>query len=246
MKPCILVPHYDHVTQFERILPRLLETGLPLVVVDDHSPHAAWDRLVALLRQSAPDAHLVRHAANRGKGGAVKTGLGAALDRGFSHALQIDADGQHDLDAVARLLEAATAMPDALICGKPQFDESIPKGRYYARFLTLGLCWVESLGREIEDAMCGFRVYPLHRVVPIIRRYRLGERMDFDPEILVRAVWEGIDLVYVPVRVIYPEEGRSHFLYVHDNLRITAMHLRLLAGMLPRAPALLRRKWRRR
>ena len=126
MKPCILVPHYDHVAQFERILPRLLETGLPLVVVDDHSPHAAWDRLVALLRREAPDAHLVRHGTNRGKGGAVKTGLGAALDRGFSHAVQIDADGQHDLDAVARLLEAATARPDALVCGRPQFDEVKP------------------------------------------------------------------------------------------------------------------------
>jgi glycosyltransferase involved in cell wall biosynthesis len=241
--PCILIPHYDHAAQFERILPRLLETGLPLVVVDDHSPDAAWMRLVELLDRSAPDAHVVRHAANRGKGGAVKTGLSTALDRGFSHAVQIDADGQHDLDAVARLLERAAEQPDALVCGLPQFDESIPAGRYYARFLTLALTWLECLGRQIQDAMCGFRVYPLERVVPIIRRYRLGERMDFDPEILVRAVWAGVDLVYEPVRVAYPEEGRSHFLYVTDNLRITWMHTRLVAGMLWRAPMLLRRRW---
>jgi hypothetical protein len=67
--------------------------------------------------------------------------------------------------------------------------------------------------------------------------------MDFDPEILVRAVWAGVDLVYEPVRVAYPEEGRSHFLYVTDNLRITWMHTRLVAGMLWRAPMLLRRRW---
>ena len=246
MTPCILIPHYDHADQFERILPRLRATGLPLVVVDDHSPEPAWRRLTELLAQMAPDAYVVRHAANRGKGGAVKTGLVTALDRGYSHAVQIDADGQHDLDAAGRLLETAAKQPDALICGLPQFDESIPAGRYYARFLTLGLTWVESLGRQIQDAMCGFRVYPLHRIVPIVRHHRLGERMDFDPEILVRAVWNDIDLVYVPVRVAYPEEGRSHFLYVRDNLRITWMHVRLVAGMLPRAPMLLRRKWMRR
>lgn len=246
MKPCVLIPHYDHAAQFERILPRLLDLGLPLVVVDDHSPDPAWRQLAQLLREAAPGSHVVRHAANRGKGGAVKTGLALALDLGYSHALQVDADGQHDLDAAARLLEQAAAHPDALVCGLPQFDESIPAGRYYARFLTLALTWVECLGRQIEDAMCGFRVYPLHRIVPIIRRHRLGERMDFDPEILVRASWDDIELVYVPVRVVYPEAGRSHFLYVKDNLRITWMHIRLLAGMLPRAPGLLRRRWRRR
>ena len=246
MKPCILIPHYDHAKQFERILPQLLNTDLPLVVVDDHSPEPEWRRLADLLTRMAPDAHVVRHAANRGKGGAVKTGLATALDLGYSHAVQIDADGQHDLDAAGRLIDRATERPESLICGLPQFDESIPTGRYYARFLTLGLTWVECLGREIQDAMCGFRVYPLHRVVPIIRRHRLGERMDFDPEILVRAVWAGIELVYVPVRVVYPEEGRSHFMYLHDNLRITWMHVRLIAGMLLRSPVLIRRKWRRR
>jgi hypothetical protein len=49
----------------------------------------------------------------------------------------------------------------------------------------------------------------------------------------------------LPTRVIYPENGLSHFRMLRDNLRITAMHTRLLLGMLPRAPALLRRRRRR-
>ena len=246
MKVCIVVPHYDHVEQFERILPRLQESGLPLVLVDDHSPEIAWRRLSELLQRLAPEAIVVRHPANRGKGGAVKTGLATALDRGFSHALQVDADGQHNLDDIGQLIAQSEARPDALVCGLPRFDESIPAGRYYARFLTLALTWVECLDRQIKDAMCGFRIYPLQRMMPIIRRGGLGERMDFDPEILVRAVWEDIDLVYVPVQVVYPEHGRSHFMYVRDNLRITWMHVRLVAGMLWRSPVLLRRRWKRR
>ncbi|MGB5180364.1 MAG: hypothetical protein WBP44_16745 [Gammaproteobacteria bacterium] len=94
--------------------------------------------------------------------------------------------------------------------------------------------------------MCGLRVYPLESIVPLCERARLGTRMDFDPEVLVRAVWSDIELRYVPVEVVYPEDGRSHFRYLPDNARITWMHTRLIAGMLLRLPVLLARKWRTR
>jgi hypothetical protein len=93
--------------------------------------------------------------------------------------------------------------------------------------------------------MCGFRVYPLNEVLEICDSARLGSRMDFDPEILVRAVWAGIALKYVPVKVNYPEHGTSHFHYLRDNLLISWMHTRLITGMLLRMPLLLRQMWRR-
>ena len=65
--------------------------------------------------------------------------------------------------------------------------------------------------------------------------------MAFDPEILVRAVWEGIRLRFIPVQVQYPDGGKSHFLYVRDNIEISWMHTRLIAGMLLRLPILIRR-----
>jgi hypothetical protein len=136
------------------------------------------------------------------------------------------------------LCAAAKASPDSLICGEPVFDD-ISALRYYARYITLYLLWLETLSTRIRDGLCGLRLYPLRPVVALLDRSKLPERMAFDPEILVRAVWAGIPLVYVPVHVQYPANGKSHFRYVRDNFEIAWMHTRLLAGMLTRLPRLI-------
>lgn len=99
---------------------------------------------------------------------------------------------------------------------------------------------------EIRDAMCGFRLYPIDAMVRILDQSNTGSRMTFDPEILVRATWGGIRLHFVPVSVRYPESGKSHFRYVRDNVEISWMHTRLIAGMLIRLPMLIGRKLSRR
>lgn len=246
MKTCIVVPHYDHVEQFRDVLPRLVAQGLPLVIVDDASPEASYIALGGLLDEQAPGTLLVRHPENLGKGGAVMTGLSAALYAGYTHALQIDADGQHDVADVARFRAMSEQHPDRIICGQPEFDESISTLRYYARYITLSLSWLESLSTEIRDALCGFRLYPLESIVTLFEKSRPGKRMAFDPEILVRAVWAGIGLTFIPVNVQYPEGGRSHFLYFRDNVEISWMHTRLIVGMLIRLPRLIFRARNRR
>jgi glycosyltransferase involved in cell wall biosynthesis len=242
---CFIVPHFNHARQFGRMLPQLLAHGLPVILVDDHSSEAEFEKLEKALQASRPAVTVIRHKENRGKGAAVQTGLDAAWKAGHTHAFQIDADGQHDLNDVSRLLNQSEMHPAAIICGEPQFDRSIPSFRYYARYLTLGLCRIECLGPQIRDAMCGLRIYPLESIVPLCQGARLGDRMDFDPEVLVRAVWKDIELRFVPVDVIYPEDGKSHFRYVRDNICISWMHTRLIAGMLIRSPTLLKRQWRR-
>ncbi|KPK55835.1 MAG: hypothetical protein AMS22_03200 [Thiotrichales bacterium SG8_50] len=241
MRICVIIPHYDHVEQFTSMLDKLVSADLPLIIVDDASPKSAFRQLEEVLGREAPGALLLRHSKNQGKGGAVMTGLRAAYDAGYSHALQVDADGQHDTADIPRFVSLATRHPEALICGKPVFDASISRLRYYARYITLFLSWLESLDTAIEDAMCGFRLYPLSRVVPVFERSRTGKRMAFDPEILVRCVWDGIELRYLPVEVKYPQGGRSHFHYIGDNLEISWMHTRLIIGMLIRLPRLLTR-----
>lgn len=245
MQTCIVIPHYEHVDQFSAYLPALVREGFPLVVVDDASTQATFARLEKLLDEHAPGTLLVRHEENLGKGGAVISGLEAARSAGFSHAIQVDADGQHDPRAIKALHEQSLLYPDRFICGRPVFDGDISRFRYYFRFLTLYLVWIETLGTEIEDALCGLRTYPLDAVLALVRGGGRRLRMDFDPEILVRAVWAGIRLHYVPVHVRYPDDGKSHFQYVRDNLYISWMHTRLLAGMLSRSPVLLGRKARR-
>ncbi len=238
---CVLIPHFDHLDQFRQVLPGLIEQGFPLVVVDDASPQPAFDALAQLLEEHAPDSLLLRHAQNRGKGVAVMTGFNAALEAGFTHALQIDADGQHDVQGIPQMAALATRHPNSIICAQPQFDKSISKLRFYARYITLFFTWLETLSTEICDAMCGFRVYPLTQIVALVEESKPGKRMTFDPEILVRAVWADIPLRYVSVKIVYPDDGKSHFRYFRDNLEISWMHTRLIFGMLIRLPLLIRR-----
>jgi glycosyltransferase involved in cell wall biosynthesis len=243
---CAVIPHFDHVDQFEALLPQLSAQGMPLVVVDDASPADAYQKLQTLLDAHTDGTVLVRHTRNSGKGGAVMTGLKTALEAGYTHALQIDADGQHDVTDMVRFSAVAEEHPDCIICGQPEFDKSISKLRYYARYITLSLSWLESLSTQIRDALCGFRLYPLQAVVTMFESSKPGKRMAFDPEILVRAIWADIELKFIPIKVIYPEGGKSHFHYVRDNVEISWMHTRLIVGMILRLPAILSRNLARR
>ncbi len=236
----IIVPHYNHAALFTGLAPRLAATGLPLIVVDDGSEPAQLEAIRRL--QTQHGFHLVTHEVNQGKGGAVMSGLREAAARGHAHALQVDADGQHNLDDIDRLRTESANHPQAMICGRPVFGDDIPAARRWGRKLTNGLVAVETLSRQVPDAMCGFRVYPLDTVVPLLDRYRPGRRMDFDVEILVMASWAGIPMRFVPTQVAYPEDGISHFHYLRDNLIMTGAHARLVVGMLVRSPML---AWRR-
>lgn len=239
-KPCIVIPVYDHEVAITAVVERLRTQQFPVLLVDDGSSAACaavLDQLAAL-----PDVSLLRHERNRGKGAAVTTGLRGAQRAGFTHALQVDADGQHALEDAAAFIEAARATPAAMICGRPVFDASIPKVRFYGRYLTHALVWLETLSLDIRDSMCGFRVYPLQPVLALLDRARLGQRMDFDTEVLVRLHWRAVPMRWLDTRVSYPLDGVSHFRLFKDNALMTRLHVRLLLGMLVRLPWLVWRK----
>jgi glycosyltransferase involved in cell wall biosynthesis len=240
--PCAVIPVYNHAQPLPAVVAGLREQQLPCILVDDASnPECAAtiDRLAA-----EADTVVLRLRHNQGKGAAVMAGLREAQRLGFTHALQIDADGQHDLQAVPLFLAQSRDYPEALICGYPRYDASVPRSRFYARYLTHLWVWINSLSLQIRDAMCGFRIYPLATSLALIDSCKIGTRMDFDTEILVRLSWRGQPMRWLPIRVHYPQDGTSHFRLWRDNARISQMHARLFFGMLWRAPWLLYRRWR--
>jgi glycosyltransferase involved in cell wall biosynthesis len=187
---------------------------------------------------------LLNRAENGGKGAAVIDGFNAAKGLGFTHALQIDADGQHNTNDIPRFLEAGRLNPDAMILGQPVFDESVPKIRLYGRRITNLLIAIDTLSLTITDGMCGFRLYPLAAVDKLISTAQIGRRMDFDIDIVVRLYWQGVEAINIPTAVHYPYDGVSHFRLWHDNVMISRTHAQLLFGMLVRIPQLVLRHWR--
>ncbi|MCP3140986.1 glycosyltransferase family 2 protein [Pyxidicoccus xibeiensis] len=242
MKVCAVIPVYNHGEAVGAVVDAVRAHGLPCVLVDDGSEPGCAAVLDSLAAKDASGIELVRLPQNEGKGGAMMAGLRAAKARGYSHALQIDADGQHDTGDIPRFLELAARAPEKLVCGTPVYDESVPKGRLYGRYATHIWVWINTLSFAIRDSMCGFRIYPLAPTVALIDSVRIGKRMDFDVEVLVRLFWRGMGILNQPTRVRYPTDGISHFDVLWDNVRISGMHARLFFGMLVRLPLLLWRK----
>lgn len=235
---CIIIPVYNHEEAVGQVLAQLQCHRLPVLLINDGSGKTCSQVLRALARDSE-QIHLLELPENRGKGGAVKAGLHWAAAKGFSHALQLDADGQHDVGDLETFLAAAKAQPAALISGLPVYDENIPKSRYYGRQITHFWVRVHTLSAQIKDSMCGYRVYPVQPVVELLNAEFTGDRMDFDIEVMVRWVWRGGEIVHLPTRVFYPDDGVSHFKLWGDNFLISKMHTRLFFGMLLRLPWLI-------
>jgi len=228
--PCFIVPCYNHGRAAAVTVARLSAHGLPVFLVDDGSS-SEEARLLADIARGESLVRLTTLPVNTGKGGAVMAGLHAAFAAGFTHGMQVDADGQHDLEVLDGFFEAGRKNPEAMVCGYPVYDESIPLGRRLGRHLTHFWVWVETMSFAIKDTMCGFRLYPLAQTCDLLTRHQLPKRMNFDIEVMVRLHWQGVGMLWRPVRVTYPADGRSHFRPFEDNARISWMHTRLVCAM---------------
>jgi predicted LPLAT superfamily acyltransferase len=245
MRVCAVIPSYNHCQAMPAIVERLQALGLAVFIVDDGSAAPAQAALAAM-HTPACGVQVRRLAVNRGKGGAVLEGFALARAAGFSHCLQVDADGQHDIAAVPDMLALATIHPAAVIVGQAAHDDSAPLGRVVGRWITHVCVWIETLSFDVRDTMCGLRVYPMAAVAALLDRGgRIGQAMDFDIEIIVRLHRGGTPVVSHPVTVTYPPGNLSNFRMWRDNWHITKMHTRLMLGTLVSWPAILWRRSRR-
>ena len=231
INPCLLIPIYNHKDTIGSVLASLAHLELPCLVVDDGSDAATQETLRKEQAQR-PWVELSRLPVNRGRGAALRHGYCRAAGRGFSHVVQLDADGQHDPDDVPKFLEAARRQPDALILGRPIFGADSPRIRRWGRRLSQAFVWMVTGSFAVEDPLCGFRCFPLRRTVPLLDAVSLGSRMEFDPEIVVRLAWADVPIVNIPTRVRYFAGGLSNFRMVRDNALIVRAYTRLVLARL--------------
>jgi glycosyltransferase involved in cell wall biosynthesis len=229
VKRAYLIPAYQASRSLKQVLDdlRARDPEGALLVVDDGSTDGTGD----VARQSGID--VVTHAANRGKGVALRTGFAWLAERGFETAVTVDADGQHRAeDAV--LLAKHSAPPSTLVLGiRDLVSADAPKPNQFSnRFSNF---WVSCFsGQQLSDTQCGLRRYPLQATLALDSDAR---GYGFECDMLVRAARRGIAIVEVRVRVIYPPKAErvSHFHVVTDPARIV---LRLVhtALTVPRTP----------
>ncbi|CAG7856751.1 hypothetical protein MCAMS1_01361 [biofilm metagenome] len=243
VKICILVPVYNHEAAIPGVVEKLKTYKLPCFLINDGSSVSCSQVLAECANKESVWLTLITRPENGGKGAAVIDGMKTAYRMGYTHAIQIDADGQHAINDIPQFIAAAENSPKALILGQPQFDASAPKNRLYGRKITNFWISINTLSTAIADGMCGFRIYPLAAVIPLLDKASLAEGMDFDIDIAVRLYWQGVPVINIPTKVSYQKNGVSHFRLWDDNLLISRTHARLFFGMLLRSPILLFRHW---
>lgn len=227
-RPAIIIPCYNHVNAFAQFAIKISQVGFPVIVVDDGGAPSQSRKLKKIC--AAHGFKYVHNSKNGGKGRAMKIGFNVARDMGFTHGLQIDADGQHNATDIVKFVALAETNPKALIVGNPVYDDSAPRARRIGRKITDFWVAVETLNRHMPDAMCGMRVYPLEDTCAEMEHLRFY-RMGFDIEIMVKLYWRGLKIIPQSTRVIYPVGGTSNFRMLRDNLYIFLMHTYLCAIM---------------
>lgn len=239
-KICIVIPCYKHTDKIEGVISRLLPFGFPIIVVDDGNSKEEALELYKIC-ENLRDVFLLHHDRNKGKGASVLTGLLFAKENRFTHAIQIDADGQHNIDDINKIVELINEDPEAVISGCPLYDENAPKSRVIGRKITNFFVKLETLSNDIIDAMIGFRAYPVEKTCLCAKSCNLKFGMTFDIEILVRLKWAGTPFKFFETKVAYPKDGHSNF-RLSDQFKISYIHTVLCTLMILRLPITLIKK----
>jgi glycosyltransferase involved in cell wall biosynthesis len=224
----VVIPSFNSGRLLARTVAEARRHWAPVWVVIDGSTDGSEASVEAMATTDQALRVLYMHG-NRGKGAAVRQGLLAAKSAGYTHALVMDADGQHPADRIPAFMAASITAPEALVMGRPVFGADAPWIRVVSRKLSNACATVVTL-RQVGDTLFGFRVYPIAPLLVAMHTSRGMQRFDFDPEAVVRLAWAGTPLVHLPAPVRYfsaAEDGVSHFKYVRDNLLLTRMFLRL-------------------
>ena len=215
-----LIPALDCAATIADLVRGCREHVARVLVVDDGSADATAEEARSV------GAEVFAHGENLGKGAALVSGLRYLQERGFTHAVSLDGDGQHFASEIPNLLAESRAHPDALVIGARRIESEVAAlNRFGNEFANV---WVRiATGRDLGDTQCGQRVYPVGSTLAF---EPVGRRFDFETEILIRAVRAGMDVRSVPVRVYYPppELRHSHYDKVWDTARIVEMVVGLM------------------
>lgn len=226
LKVLLVIPLYNHAKTVAEVVEKALATGYPVLVVDDGSTDDGLQRLANL------NCYTIQLPINRGKGVALQAGVQFAADNSYDAIVTLDADGQHNpLEAKFLIEEAEQGKWPAIVIGAREMtQDTVPGSSHFGKVFSN--FWVRlECGRELSDTQSGMRLYPVNELLVLdLNR----SRYDFEIEVLVKAVWAGVDARSVSVSVHYPPAGErvSHFDKFVDNWRLTRLHTVLVCRRL--------------
>lgn len=219
---CVVVPAFNEAATIADVVRGASACAhvTQVVVVDDGSTDGTGERA------TEAGAHLLRHAQNRGKGHAVRTGLAHALAQPATHVLLMDGDLQHRPADVPALLDAARAPDIDLVVGERIFDKrSMPSSRYYSNVIG-SRALSAFIGSRIRDSQSGFRAIRCD----VLRGLTLSATgYEVETEMLIKLTRRGARMTSVPVQLSYG--AKSKLRPIRDTTRtcFLAVYYRFLS-----------------
>lgn len=224
-KFCVIIPTYNNAKTIVDVISNVWIFCKDIIIVDD----GCTDGTDGLLRSCPYDLTVISYPQNKGKGHALAKGFEKAKGMGYSHAITIDADGQHFASDMPAFIKQMEAHPEAIIVGNRNLNEqNMPRGNTFAN--KFSNFWFQmQTGIRIGDTQSGYRLYPLSKLCGL--RF-ITSRYEAELELLVLSAWMGVEILSIPVRVYYPpvEERVSHFRPIYDFMRISALNVVLCIG----------------
>ncbi|WP_290707023.1 glycosyltransferase family 2 protein [Flavihumibacter sp. CACIAM 22H1] len=217
-KAAVLLPTYNNAGSLAGVLRDVLCFTHSILVVNDGST----DNTPTVLAEF-PQIQLISYKQNQGKGWALRKGFEKARALGYEYVITMDADGQHFAKDLPALLNCIDKHPNTIVVGARNLQqENVPgKSSFGNRFSNFWF-WLYT-GQKAPDTQSGYRLYPV-KAMENIRFYT--RKYEFEVEVLVRSVWKGLQVAFVPISVYYPpaEERISHFRPFRDFSRISVLN----------------------
>jgi glycosyltransferase involved in cell wall biosynthesis len=189
-----------------------------IIVVNDGST----DKTPEIL-QLIDNITLVGYTKNQGKGYALRQGFNKAEELGFEYAITLDSDGQHFAEDIPTFVEKIEQEPGSLIVGARNMSQDGVPGKSSFGHKFSNFWYRVETGIRLPDTQSGFRLYPVKR---INKKNYFTRKYEFEIEVLVRAAWDGIPVISVPIKVFYASavERVSHFRPFRDFGRISVLN----------------------
>jgi dolichol-phosphate mannosyltransferase len=190
----VIVPVFNEGSTIDQLLERVVKARYEpqVIVVDDGSS----DETPAQLAKWAdhPQVTVLRHAQNRGKGAAIRTGLAAARGR---YCLVQDADLEYDPSEYPTVIEPLRNGAGLVVYGSRYLRSHVRGGWFFrqgVRVLNLAVRWL--YGQRLTDEATCYKALP----TALLRHLQLEcERFEFCPEVTAKVCRLGVSILEVPV-----------------------------------------------
>lgn len=216
LKICVLIPTYNNHKTLERVIDGVLLYTDNVIVINDGSTDTT-----ATILEKYTSISVLTITKNKGKGNALQIGFRDAISKGYEYAITIDSDGQHFPHDIPNFVTKLGDNQSVLLIGRRQMEQDgIPKKSSFGNKFSNFWFWFET-GIKLDDTQSGFRLYPLN----YLPKKFWTNKFEFEIEIIVRTAWKGIDVINIPIDILYdPNERVSHFRPFKDFTRISILN----------------------